>query len=218
MPWYTPFYNQTSKCLAVHQANLRRCSNGAPAELLEDLLLEALPADLCILDVSYSDITKLPILPTTVTHLYIAGNKLTHVVLHEGLQVLHCEMNPLEAIVLPSTLRSLYCTGCPISTLDTLPTGLKELYAGHWKLQTITQLPSTLERLHIEAIMSLKIHAFPPMLKTIYLAGRSGVASDAVVSWDTIPPLPEGLEMLTLVQLGLKHLPPIASSVKLTIL
>ena len=201
--WWRPFYNAETKYLFVRQSNLRRLPNGNPAERLEDLLAMSLPSDVKIVDVSQSDIHTLPPLPPTITHLYVGGNHLIKLMLHEGLQVLHCDSNPLDTLILPSTLQVLNCLGCPIYKLDSFPAGLKTFRAGHWTLHTLPPLPPALEILELQNIMTVEVKEFPASLKTIIMAGRSGLAPEARLLRRNLPALPDGLQSLIIREMGI---------------
>jgi large subunit ribosomal protein L30/E3 ubiquitin-protein ligase SspH2 len=206
--WWRPFYNAETKYLFVRQSNLRRLPNGAPAELLEDLLAASLPPDVKILDVSHSGIYTLPPLPPTITHLCVGGNHLIKLMLHEGVQEVYCDSNPLDTLILPSTLQVLNCMGCPIYKLDSFPAGLKTFRAGHWTLHTLPPLPPALEMLELREIMTVEVKEFPASLKTIRMAGRSGLVPEARLLRKSLPALPDGLLSLTIHEMKLGTVPP----------
>jgi len=201
--WWRPFYDEKTNYLFVRQSNLRRLPNGSPAERLEDCLAESLPADLAILDISNSGIRTLPPLPCTITHLYVGGNHIMKLPLHEGLQVLHCESNLLDTLDLPSTLKVLNCIGCPIYKIDSFPAELNTFRAGNWTLHTLPPLPPTLEILELRDIMTVEVSAFPASLKMITMAGRSGLAPEARLMQRNLPALPDGLVSLMIREMGI---------------
>ena len=121
------------------------------------------------LNINNSSITKLPLLPNTLTFLNCQLNQLdtisnlppnlsmlfcqTNLIAHidnlpANLLELHCDYNQLSSLpALPNGLIKFYCTHNQFTNLPALPNSILDLNCSNNQLSTLPTLPSSLDRL-----------------------------------------------------------------------
>lgn len=208
--WCDPYIKDG--VLYVRERFLRHFSDGRLAENLNSLLFRYLPNNLTVVDISSSNITDIPFIPT-LKKLYCGGNHIKKIKLPEGLEVLDISNNPIYEVVFPESLLELNSLECPILKYE-LPSNLKKFSAGFWRSEYPETLPEGLIELQLSCIMSFNIIKFPASLKTIFLAGRVGLSPAACKPLKTIPVLPDGLINLTIFEMFLENAPEIPETVE----
>ena len=103
-----------------------------------------------IIKVYNTNLTYLPKLPESLTHLFCSVNNLTFLPeLPESLTNLSCYNNKLKSLPkLPESLTNLYCKNNQLSSLPELPESLKELFCGGNELEYLPELPNSLIELY----------------------------------------------------------------------
>ena len=103
------------------------------------------------LDLSHSNVTTLPTLPSSLHALNVSGSKITTLpALPSTLQTLNISGSEIATLpALPSTLQTLNASGSRITTLPALPTRLKELNISGSSITTLPELPSSLHALNV---------------------------------------------------------------------
>ena len=123
-----------------------------------------------ILDKSRNELTTLPVLPSTSTHLYYYNNQLTTLpVLPSTLTHLYCGSNRLTTLpILPNTLIHLDCGSNQLTTLPVLPSTLKYLDCKNNQLTTLPVLPRTLKYLDCNNNQLTTLPVLPRTLTDLY--------------------------------------------------
>jgi len=112
------------------------------------------------LDCAYNQLTSLPALPNSLTHLYCYNNQLTSLpTLPNSITHLYCYNNPLTSLpTLPSSLTELSCMSNQLTSLPTLPNSLAWLKCTFNQLTSLPSLPNLLIGLNCE---NNQISCFP---------------------------------------------------------
>jgi Leucine-rich repeat (LRR) protein len=140
-----------------------------------------------ILSITGLNITSLPELPPTVTHLW-------------------CYHVPLTSLpTLPPSLITLDCTGTNITSLPELPSSLTHLYCIDTSLTCLPELPSGLRTLGCMETNITSLPKLPPTLVELLCA---------ITPLTSLPILPSGLQTLYCCDTQITELPELPPSLK----
>lgn len=129
------------------------------------IALPALPASLELLSCNYNQIAALGSLPSGIKVVNCKGNNITSITtLPSNLETLQCDENPLETLVLPSTLKSLAASYTNITSLDLTNTNLSYLLLINCNNLATLELPLTTKSILIVSC---------PLIRTLDLSGMA---------------------------------------------
>ena len=171
------------------------------------------------LDLSHSNVTTLPTLPSSLHALNVSGSKITTLpALPSTLQTLNISGSEIATLpALPSTLQTLNASGSRITTLPALPTRLKELNISGCRITTLPELPSSLHALNVSGYgmetgllrgSRSKITTLPALPSTLQTLNASGSRIT------TLPALPTRLKELYIQGSNITTLPALPSCLK----
>jgi len=137
------------------------------------------------LDVSNMNLTSIPDIPDSVTHLFCSRNKLTCLPkLPPALVTLACEYNRLTSLPeLPDSVSYIFCNGNQLTSLPKLPLQGKILLCSNNLLTSLPQLPLC-TRLECDGNQLTSLPDLPPTLIQLY-CGANQLTS--------LPDLPDSL-------------------------
>ena len=140
--------------------------------------LPSLPSTLTHLVCANNQLTTLPPLPSSITHLICTNNQLTSLpILPSTLIYLGCDLNQLTSLPpLPPTLIHLFCASNQLKKLPMLPSTITLLYCGHNQLTTLPALPKSLKLLYCNYNQLTILPKFPLQLRYLSCTDNPYVA------------------------------------------
>jgi len=126
-----------------------------------------------LLDLSYKNLTKIPIIHNDVTKLNLSHNKMINLVqgcFSLGLQELHLNNDKIIKIEnLPDSLQILWLNNNQITKIENLPDILQELHIDNNRIIKIENLPNSLQKLYLYNNQITKIENLPDSLQELRL-------------------------------------------------
>jgi hypothetical protein len=130
-------------------------------------VMPALPSTLTHLSFAYCGVTELGNLPESLIYLDGSNNQISSITdLPAGLITLECSGNTLTAFELPSALKSLNCTACGLTSLPELPNSLILLSCPY---NSITHLPEIQENVNTIICGNNELHELPHLPSSLLI-------------------------------------------------
>lgn len=144
---YSLRVNQNSQTI-LHLYNLSNLTILNCSSNPISFLPSTLPPTLTILDCSYTNLTVLSELPSTLTTLFCQGSPIQKLSVNQNLLFLDCSDTQITQIPeLPPRLQTLTCNNTNIYEILHLPNKLRTLSCSHTKITNLHNLPDSLRNL-----------------------------------------------------------------------